>query len=397
MSAHDPYFAALEKLLLRSGAGVPTLLLDLDRVDRNVDRLRQLQPSRPLRIVAKSLPCPDLLDHVMKQTGDSRLMVFHLPFLLQLIERFPDADILMGKPLPIGAMRHFYGARRGRAFDDSAQLKWLVDTEARLHQVAGLAAEIGRPIRICIEVDIGMHRGGTPDTRALEAVLTSCRAHRDSVRLAGFMGYDAHVPKAPWPHSVSKAAASAQRRFAGFVEFARTKFGDLEEFPWCINGAGSPTIAMHGDDSVLNDVSAGSLLVKPVSFDLPTLDDFEPAAWVATPVLKRSRGVRIPFVEKLPSRGRDSLFIYGGKWMASPHSPGGLRENATYGTSSNQQMLTVPSSSTIAVDDYVFLRPTQSEAVLLQFGDLLVTRDERIVGCWPVLQPGSLVKAGQTA
>jgi hypothetical protein len=37
------------------------------------------------------------------------------------------------------------------------------------------------------------------------------------------------------------------------------------------------------------------------------------------------------------------------------------------------------------VDDFVFLRPTQSEAVLLQFGDLAVVRGERVVERWPVL------------
>jgi D-serine deaminase-like pyridoxal phosphate-dependent protein len=34
-------------------------------------------------------------------------------------------------------------------------------------------------------------------------------------------------------------------------------------------------------------------------------------------------------------------------------------------------------------DDYVFLRPTQSEAVLLQFGDLLVYDGKEIVERWP--------------
>ena len=40
----------------------------------------------------------------------------------------------------------------------------------------------------------------------------------------------------------------------------------------------------------------------------------------------------------------------------------------------------------IAVDDYVFLRPTQSEAVLLQFGDLCMTRGGKHIGNWAVLR-----------
>lgn len=39
----------------------------------------------------------------------------------------------------------------------------------------------------------------------------------------------------------------------------------------------------------------------------------------------------------------------------------------------------------LRVDDFVFLRPTQSEAVFLQFGDLLAIRGGRVVDRWPAL------------
>ncbi len=143
---------------------------------------------------------------------------------------------------------------------------------------------------------------------------------------------------------------------------------------------------MHHEESPLNDYSVGSALVKPASFDLPSLAEFEAAAWIAAPVLKRLVGVRVPFVEKLPSHGRDTLFIYGGKWIAEPCFPEGLQENPTYGVSSNQQMLTVPRAAEVVVDDFVFLRPRQSEAVLLQFGDLFIIRGDRHVGNWPVFK-----------
>jgi D-serine deaminase-like pyridoxal phosphate-dependent protein len=38
----------------------------------------------------------------------------------------------------------------------------------------------------------------------------------------------------------------------------------------------------------------------------------------------------------------------------------------------------------LTVEDQVFLRPTQTEAVLLQFGDLLAVRGGKIVDTWPV-------------
>ncbi len=386
MFKDNDYFAALEALLHDVGSGMPRLVVDLDRLDANIDRLVDIQSPDTVRIVAKSLPSPDLLSHIFARLGHERLMVFHIPFLLQLVDRFPRADILMGKPMPIAAMRRFYRERPVNAFDDTTQLQWLVDTNDRLMQIVELSRDIDKKIVVSIELDIGMHRGGLREKEQLAAMLDTIRGYHDELQLAGFMGYDAHVPKAPWPRSIDNAARRAKARYAEFLEFAFNGWSDLEEREWCVNGAGSPTIAMHHEESPLNDYSIGSALLKPANCDLPTLAAFEPAAWIATPVLKRSQGVRIPFVEKIPSRGRDTLFIYGGKWMALPCYPDGLRENSTYGVSSNQQMLTVPGDSSIKVDDYVFLRPLQSEAVLLQFGDLCVVRGDKHVGNWPVFR-----------
>ena len=384
MASGADYFAALNTLLRDIGSGLPRLVIDLDRLDRNLEQLLELHAPEDLRIVAKSLPSPELLNYLFRKIGYERLMVFHLPFLLQIVERFPASDVLMGKPLPVAAMRRFYRGRPVNAFDDTYQLQWLADTEERLLQIVELSREVGRRITVSIELDIGMHRGGLQCTDELAVMLDTIRGYQDELRLGGFMGYDAHVPKAPWPRTVSGALRHAKKRYARFLEFAFAGWSDLEEGEWCVNGAGSPTIALHHEESPLNDYSIGSALVKPSGFDLPSLANFEAAAWIVTPVLKRLPGVRVPFVEKLPSRGRDTLFIYGGKWMAEPWYPEGLQENAPYGASSNQQMLTIPQDSEIEVDDYVFLRPAQSEAVLLQFGDLCVVRTDRHVGNWPV-------------
>jgi len=55
-----------------------------------------------------------------------------------------------------------------------------------------------------------------------------------------------------------------------------------------------------------------------------------------------------------------------------------------YGRSSNQEMVNGSAAVGLGVEDQVFLRPTQTESVLLQFGDLLAVRGGRIVDTWPV-------------
>ena len=80
-------------------------------------------------------------------------------------------------------------------------------------------------------------------------------------------------------------------------------------------------------------------------------------------------------------------FGYSGNWLAENESPPGLSPHWAY-VSSNQQGYSASNSVDIDVDDFIFLRPMQSEAVLLQFGDLVAVRGERIAARWPVLPVG---------
>ena len=51
----------------------------------------------------KSLPSLPLLQETMTESGSDRLMLFHQPFINQVAANVPDADILLGKPLPVTA------------------------------------------------------------------------------------------------------------------------------------------------------------------------------------------------------------------------------------------------------------------------------------------------------
>jgi D-serine deaminase-like pyridoxal phosphate-dependent protein len=157
----------------------------------------------------------------------------------------------------------------------------------------------------------------------------------------------------------------------------------------CWNGAGSPTVALHRERSPLNDISAGSLLLKPRDFDIDLLCEFEPAIFIVTPVLKAFDGTRIPgpdWLTKILFSGRSSraktYFIYGGGWPADPASPPGLIGNSWFGTSYNQAILNGPAERALRMGDYAFFRPHQSEGILLQFGPLLVVEDGHVVDEW---------------
>ncbi|MFT2568476.1 hypothetical protein ACMWP8_28865, partial [Escherichia coli] len=65
-----------------------------------------------------------------------------------------------------------------------------------------------------------------------------------------------------------------------------------------------------------------------------------------------------------------AVYIFGGHWLADPVSPPGLQFSDLIGRSSNQELLTGSWRVHLRPDDTVFFRPHQSEALMLQFGDL---------------------------
>ena len=90
-------------------------------------------------------------------------------------------------------------------------------------------------------------------------------------------------------------------------------FSPAEIAKMTFNMAGSPTFGLYSTTSHANEISAGSALVKPSDFDLPILKAFKPAAFIATPALKVSRGIRLPALEYannlLESQRRAQLFL----------------------------------------------------------------------------------------
>lgn len=73
---------------------------DLLILDDNSDTISQWVPPNQLRLVTKSLPSIPLLDHVMKRTGQRKLMLFSLCGLWDMLSAFGDScDYLWGLPL----------------------------------------------------------------------------------------------------------------------------------------------------------------------------------------------------------------------------------------------------------------------------------------------------------
>lgn len=369
---HGGYFAALNRAVQQAGLLEPHLWLDAQALEHNIQTVRQRLAVRqlPCRIVVKSLPAPGLVARLMQALPTRRLMLFNLPMLAQSLQLWPDADVLMGKPLATASLARWL--QEDAQGLDTQRVRWLVDTPARLQALAALAAARQQRFRVVLELDVGLHRGGLADTVALQAVLAQLN-NLPQLQLDGLMAYDPHVAKVP---SFLQAGAwqASQQKLAEALAVLRQAGHDPAQM--IINGGGSPTYQRHAAGSLANEVAIGSAFVQPADFDA-VVSGHRPACFITTPVLKVVQPALIPVLEwaaplrRLWNEGLDTgYFVHGGHWLAQMASPPGLQKSGLYGESSNQELWLGSAATGLQVNDLVVLRPTQSEAVFLQFGDL---------------------------
>ncbi len=389
---HPPYFVRLGRALRAAGIAQARLVIDLPRLRANLAAIGQhrARTGMPLRAVLKSLPSLPLMDELARAWDSPRVMAFNAAQLQQLLTERPTAQVLLGKPLPVAAAAQVLQALPA---DVGSGVEWLIDTPERLAQYRQLAEQRQQRLRVNLEIDVGLHRGGFEDGEAIGQALAGLRA-APSLRWTGFMGYDAHVAALPdLPGMRSSAWDESQRRWRAAWAAAEVALGPQRRETLTLNTAGSPTFRLHDGKGTANEVSVGSAVLLPLDFEKPLLGDLQAAAFIATPVLKSWPRFRLPegatwlssaaqAWDRNQARG---MAIHGGHWLAEPVSPPGVRPSGLYGHSSNQQVMVASERVELRPDDYVFFRPLQSEAVLLQFGELLLFDGEHITGAWPVL------------
>lgn len=390
----DPYFLQVQSALTAAKIATPTLVVDRARLQANIDTLvGHLPEGMGYRIVSKSLPSIGLLKYIRERSGSDRLMTFNQPMLTSLSKSMPEANQLLGKPLPVQAARNYFESLGSEYSGAQDNVQWLIDTPQRLDQYLTLAKILDRPVRINLELDVGLHRGGFEPGAELQASLERIQAE-PLLLFSGFMGYEPHIPALPealgWRE---KALRGAWKVYQASLDQAVSIFGSETVADSTRNAAGSPTYRYYKDIAIANEISAGSCLVKPTHFDSDLLQPHLPASFIATPVIKSLPTTRMPGLEFADPAKRvwdpnysKTVFIYGGHWLADPVDPPGLDYNPTFGRSSNQEMLNGGPDLDISVDEFVFFRPHQSEAVFLQFGDIAVYEDGEIVEYWPVFE-----------
>jgi D-serine deaminase-like pyridoxal phosphate-dependent protein len=207
----------------------PALLVDLDRMDRNLDRAAAYARSHGLRLRphTKTHKSPKLGRAQMERgaAGLTCATVHEAEVMSEVC-----GDLLIMYP-PVGAPRATRVAKLARR----ARVTVALDSEQAAQDLSRACAAAGTRVGVLVELDAGMHRVGVPSVDAGIALARAVAA-LPGIELAGIAFYPGHVRAHVAEHAPQLAALTA------FATEARGAF-ERAGFPVATVSAGStPTI-----------------------------------------------------------------------------------------------------------------------------------------------------------
>jgi D-serine deaminase-like pyridoxal phosphate-dependent protein len=378
---HPPPGAGLSARLSRATADLCPLLavVDVDAFDRNAARLVGRGHGKPIRVATKSLRARALIERALSHDGWRGLMCYSVAEAVSWA-RAGHADVLVAYP----SVDRQALAELAREAGLAAAVTLMVDSIDHLDLLAALPGHDA--LRVAVDVDASLrmgpaHLGARRSPLRTAADVTAVIRHAQGMRLSvvGLMFYDAQIAGIP-DHPVAMKGLKRRShqdlltRRSEIVSAAR-QLTDLE----LVNGGGTGSLHVTGEDPALTELAAGSGLYAPTLFDGYDGLDLEPAAFFATPVVRRP--------------APDIVTTYGGGYIASG-PPGWSRVPTplpdqrlsllrTEGAGEVQTPLKGPGAARLRLGDRVWFRHAKAGELAERFNELVLVSGDRVVGTVP--------------
>jgi D-serine deaminase-like pyridoxal phosphate-dependent protein len=368
----------------------PVAVVDLDAFDANAAELLRRAGGTPIRLATKSVRVRALVDRALG-LGFTGVMTASLAEALWLTSS-GVRDALVGYPtVDAGALAALAGDRAARGtvtlmVDDDAQLA-LVE-----HALKG--GDGHPPVQVCLDVDASLRVAVGP----LQVHLGTRRSplhHPDDVarvaarvgstpglRLRGLMTYEAQIAGIPDTGVVVRAmkrvsARELRARRAAVLDAVRAAVGrDVS----LVNAGGTGSLEVSSADPQVTEVTAGSGLYVPSTFDGYRFRP-RPAAWFGLDV------VRVP--------GPGWATAFGGGYVASgPAGPSRLPRVVTprWGLTRREgvgevqtplRRLRGSGAENLRVGDRAWFRHAKAGELMERFDVVHLVRGDRVVDVVP--------------
>jgi D-serine deaminase-like pyridoxal phosphate-dependent protein len=349
----------------------PALLIDLDLLQQNVDRMAGHLRDRGVawRPHAKAFKCPAIA-HILRRAGAIGVTVAKVSEAEVMVDGGID-DVLIAH-LVVGPSK----VARLAALARRADVKVTVDHFDQVGPLGDAAVSAGAMIGVLVDVDIGMKRTGVATARAALELARRVTA-TSGLRFDGLMGYEGHTLMIADPIEKRAAVAAALARLLEARDVTCAAGLDCR----IISAGGSGSYQYTADIAGITEIQAGGgIFACRYYTEVCHVTGHRPAVTVLATVVSR------------PTPDRAILDI-GQKSISQHKTPPVLRDYPdcqVIGLSAEHATIAVESQNSLKIGEKVHVIPGYSDFTFVLHDRVIGVRRGRVESHWDLLGRGRL-------
>lgn len=357
----------------------PTLFLDLDHFEKNIDWVVKESGGKKIRIATKSLRSKEVIKKIMRSNPIFQgVMTYDLRESLWLRNEGFD-DILMGYPsVDVDALNELGKNPKG--------ITLMVDLKDHLIILEEIAKKHSTIFNICLDIDLSMDLPGIrfgvyrskvntlPKLKEFVSELKKC----PHLKLVGLMGYEAQIAGVMDKESFLMrflkkiSVRKLKRRRAEFVSYLHQENFVLN----LVNGGGTGSLKDTREESIVSEITVGSGFYSPVLFDHYEKFTLSPALAFTLPIVRQPE--------------ENIYTCHGGGYIASgeltlikqptPYLPQGMKLLRHEGAGEVQTPFSYHGSEKLKVGASVIMRHAKAGEVCERFEKIQLIRKNKNEG-----------------
>ena len=350
----------------------PALVLDLDRMQRNVARMTGVfqQAGIGWRPHTKAIKTPALA-HLLLRAGAFGVTCAKLGEA-EVMAAAGIRDILIANQI-VGA------AKISRLVNllPLADVIVAVDNPDNVRHLDRAACAKGLPLRVVVEVDIGMHRAGTAPgepTVELARMVAAC----PGLRLAGLMGWEGQTVKIAARDEKQRAIEQAVGQLVATAEACRAAGLPVE----IVSCGGTGTYQFTAFLPGITEVQAGGGIFCDVYYHDSMHVEHEYALSILTTVTSRPTPTRIICDAGKKTMSSDAA-------LPRPLLPEGA-EVESVSLSAEHARIELSAPLDLPVGAHVEWLVGYSDTTTVLHDELIAVRNDHVEAVWPILGRGKL-------
>ena len=353
----------------------PSLLLDLDAFERNLDRLDQSLAAFKVRVRphAKSHKCPEI---ALRQMAHGAVGV--------CCQKVSEAEAMVeGGVMNVMVSNEVVGAgkiARLAALGKRARVSVCVDDAQNIADLDAAARAAGATLDVLVEVNVGANRCGVNPGQPVVDLANRITAAKN-LRFAGLHAYQGAAQHARTPAERRNAISKAAQQLRMTLEI-------LHEYgikPDIITGAGTGTYLHEAGSGIYNEIQPGSYIFMDADYNRNLDEDgkplryFEQSLFVWTTVMSHAVAERAVVDAGLKALSVDS----GMPLVADLPGVEFVRASDEHG------VLRLPAETKLRIGDKIRLIPGHCDPTVNLYDWIVGVRGGKVESVWPVTARGA--------